>query len=121
MTFLGKLAYQLNFNDQIEEEYVLRKREESVASVVVPEINASSHHIKTHVSLIFNFRSTIWLHYPLCPLVHRKQTDAFVAVDTKDVARMPHVTVLVAPILSRKLLFPIADPPQQADLALHSI
>ena len=85
-----------------------------MSSPEVPEVNTSLT-LHLHVGhLIFNFRSTIWHHFPLYPLVHRKLAGVCIAVDTKDVAEMLPATVLAAPMLSRKSL----SLPQQADFAL---
>ena len=90
-----------------------------MSSPEVPVVNTSLT-LQLHVDhLIFNFRSTIWHHFPLYPLVHRKLAGVCVAVDTKDVAEMLPATVLAAPMLNRKSLSLIVVP-QQADFALLS-
>ena len=108
-TFLGKLAYQLIFNNLIEEGHLLRERDGSVASLVVPEVNTYlTLHIHAGQSH-FQFQ----VHYlaPLSVLPFGPQ-NVCVTVDTKDVAKMLPATVLAAPMLSRKSLCLIVAPQQ---------
>ena len=67
---------------------------------VVPEVNASLILQINTFSLVFNFRFTILAPLSTLPFAPQK---ASIAVETKDVAKMHHATVLDVSMLNRKL------------------